>query len=138
MAGCMGCPGAAAELGCKAVSRGAGLGVEAAVESALQLEQIDRRLNRLGCLYRVLRCIDPQINDNIRGKPMLYNESLYQELSPEAKPTAPQPSVAVANPNPSSLPPLQDHFGRTNDKEHKTETEKSNLRCTYCMPEEGV
>src|SRR3569832_2440844 len=44
---------------------------------------------------------------------MLYNESLYQELSPEAKPTAPQPSVAVANPNPSSLPPLLVFFGRT-------------------------
>src|SRR3569833_847722 len=69
---------------------------------------------------------------------MLYNESLYQELSPEAKPPAPQPSVAVANPNPSTQPPQQEQKSQTNDKERIAVTEKCNLRCTYCMPEEGV
>src|SRR3569833_4677324 len=133
MAGCMGCPGAAAELGCKAVSRGAGLGVEAAVESALQLEQIDRRLNRLGCLFRVLRCIDPQINDNIRGKPMLYNESLYQELSHEAKLFVLLLFVVVVFLFFFSLPPLQEQYRSTFDYVRIAVTEKCNLRCTYCM-----
>lgn len=40
----------------------------------------------------------------------------------------------VANP----LPPLQDRFGRTFDYVRLAVTEKCNLRCTYCMPEEGV
>src|SRR3569623_2996999 len=79
-----------------------------------------------------------KINDNIRGRPMLYNESLYQELSSESKPNAIQHSSANANPNPSSLPPLQDKFGRTFDYVRIAVTEKCNLRCTYCMPEEGV
>ncbi len=38
----------------------------------------------------------------------------------------------------SSLPPLQDRFGRTFDYVRIAVTEKCNLRCTYCMPEEGV
>lgn len=41
---------------------------------------------------------------------------------------------AVVNP----LPPLQDRFGRTFDYVRIAVTEKCNLRCTYCMPEEGV
>lgn len=36
------------------------------------------------------------------------------------------------------LPPLQDKFGRTFDYVRIAITEKCNLRCTYCMPEEGV
>jgi molybdenum cofactor biosynthesis protein A len=36
------------------------------------------------------------------------------------------------------LPPLQDRFGRTFDYVRIAVTEKCNLRCTYCMPEEGV
>ena len=36
------------------------------------------------------------------------------------------------------LPPLQDKFGRTFDYVRIAVTEKCNLRCTYCMPEEGV
>ncbi len=39
---------------------------------------------------------------------------------------------------PSNLPPLQDRFGRTFDYVRIAITEKCNLRCTYCMPEEGV
>ena len=35
-------------------------------------------------------------------------------------------------------PPLQDKFGRTFDYVRIAITEKCNLRCTYCMPEEGV
>lgn len=38
----------------------------------------------------------------------------------------------------SSLPPLMDRFGRTFDYVRVAITEKCNLRCTYCMPEEGV
>lgn len=34
--------------------------------------------------------------------------------------------------------PLQDTFGRTFDYVRVAVTEKCNLRCTYCMPEEGV
>ncbi len=34
--------------------------------------------------------------------------------------------------------PLQDSFGRTFDYVRIAVTEKCNLRCTYCMPEEGV
>lgn len=35
-------------------------------------------------------------------------------------------------------PPLQDRFGRTFNYIRIAVTEKCNLRCTYCMPEEGV
>ncbi len=44
------------------------------------------------------------------------------------------PSSAVAN----QYAPLQDTFGRTFDYVRIAVTEKCNLRCTYCMPEEGV
>ncbi len=36
------------------------------------------------------------------------------------------------------LPPLLDRFGRAFDYVRIAVTEKCNLRCTYCMPEEGV
>lgn len=51
-----------------------------------------------------------------------------------ARPTGPEGSAGVT----PSLPPLQDHFGRTFDYIRIAVTEKCNLRCTYCMPEEGV
>ncbi len=38
----------------------------------------------------------------------------------------------------SMLPPLEDRFGRVFDYVRIAVTEKCNLRCTYCMPEEGV
>jgi len=38
----------------------------------------------------------------------------------------------------NKLPPLQDRFGRTFDYVRIAVIEKCNLRCTYCMPEEGV
>ena len=38
----------------------------------------------------------------------------------------------------TQYPPLQDKFGRTFDYVRIAITEKCNLRCTYCMPEEGV
>ncbi|MCF6236122.1 MAG: GTP 3',8-cyclase MoaA [Gammaproteobacteria bacterium] len=37
-----------------------------------------------------------------------------------------------------SVAPLQDRFGRTFDYVRIAIIEKCNLRCTYCMPEEGV
>jgi cyclic pyranopterin phosphate synthase len=45
---------------------------------------------------------------------------------------------ASATPVVDKLPPLQDRFGRTFDYVRIAITEKCNLRCTYCMPEEGV
>jgi cyclic pyranopterin phosphate synthase len=68
---------------------------------------------------------------------MLYNKSLSQD-APSAgselnKAGYPQPSS-----NPLLLPPLQDQFGRTFDYVRIAVTENCNLRCTYCMPEEGV
>ena len=38
----------------------------------------------------------------------------------------------------SMLPPLQDKHGRTFDYVRIAVIEQCNLRCTYCMPEEGV
>ncbi len=42
--------------------------------------------------------------------------------------------IPVTNP----LPPLQDRHGRTFDYVRIAVIEQCNLRCTYCMPEEGV
>lgn len=67
---------------------------------------------------------------------MLYNKSsLKKAPSAESKPTI---RAAGAQPHPAPLPPLQDQFGRTFDYVRIAVTEKCNLRCTYCMPEEGV
>lgn len=49
-----------------------------------------------------------------------------------------QNSNAEVSAVPDALPPLQDNFGRTFDYVRIAVTEKCNLRCTYCMPEEGV
>lgn len=65
---------------------------------------------------------------------MLQNES-RQDQAPASTTVARQSSV---NLHPSPLPPLQDRFGRTFDYVRIAVTEKCNLRCTYCMPEEGV
>lgn len=66
---------------------------------------------------------------------MLYNDSLSKETSSADKSKA---SHAQPNAHPYPLPPLQDQFGRTFDYIRIAVTEKCNLRCTYCMPEEGV
>ena len=45
------------------------------------------------------------------------------------------------NPGPRSLPtsgPLVDPFGRVHDDLRISVTDRCNLRCTYCMPEEGM
>lgn len=47
-------------------------------------------------------------------------------------------SGSLVSSSSSVLPPLQDRFGRTFDYIRIAVTEKCNLRCTYCMPEEGV
>ena len=53
--------------------------------------------------------------------------------------TAKSESSAIAeNRHPNPLPPLQDRHGRTFDYVRIAVIEQCNLRCTYCMPEEGV
>jgi len=47
-------------------------------------------------------------------------------------------SSAAENRHPNPLPPLQDRHGRTFDYVRIAVIEQCNLRCTYCMPEEGV
>ncbi|MCC6302863.1 MAG: GTP 3',8-cyclase MoaA [Gammaproteobacteria bacterium] len=47
-------------------------------------------------------------------------------------------SVPQENPPLNPLPPLQDRHGRTFDYVRIAVIEQCNLRCTYCMPEEGV
>lgn len=50
-------------------------------------------------------------------------------------------SVSALQENPlpvNPLPPLQDRHGRTFDYVRIAVIEQCNLRCTYCMPEEGV
>lgn len=52
--------------------------------------------------------------------------------------SASQVQESIQNQVMEPLPPLQDRFGRTFDYVRIAVTEKCNLRCTYCMPEEGV
>ncbi len=47
-------------------------------------------------------------------------------------------SSTAENRHPNPLPPLQDRHGRTFDYVRIAVIEQCNLRCTYCMPEEGV
>ncbi|CAG0879539.1 unnamed protein product [Cyprideis torosa] len=47
-------------------------------------------------------------------------------------------AVAVGNVEVNRKPILQDEFGRRHDYLRISVTERCNLRCTYCMPEEGV
>ncbi len=66
---------------------------------------------------------------------VLTNEKTHLE-----RPVAAQEGGArkVQKANKPEYPPLQDKFGRTFDYVRIAITEKCNLRCTYCMPEEGV
>ena len=47
-------------------------------------------------------------------------------------------ALSSSSSNNNLYAPLQDTFGRTFDYVRIALTEKCNLRCTYCMPEEGV
>jgi len=47
-------------------------------------------------------------------------------------------SASLSSSSTGQFAPLQDTFGRTFDYVRIALTEKCNLRCTYCMPEEGV
>ncbi len=64
---------------------------------------------------------------------MLHNQSRYgQSVSnPANEEVSSSDSLLTQS-------PLQDRFGRTFDYVRIAITEKCNLRCTYCMPEEGV
>lgn len=64
---------------------------------------------------------------------MLHNDSRYEK--PMTSSADEQGMTTQAH---ATLPPLQDRFGRTFDYVRIAITEKCNLRCTYCMPEEGV
>lgn len=65
---------------------------------------------------------------------MLRNESVDND-----KKNAPAEQSASSSSSTShQYAPLQDTFGRTFDYVRIAITEKCNLRCTYCMPEEGV
>ncbi|MEJ2652370.1 MAG: GTP 3',8-cyclase MoaA [Gammaproteobacteria bacterium] len=66
---------------------------------------------------------------------MLYNKS---EIASSTGADLPKAVLSPPSTVPAALPPLQDQFGRTFDYVRIAVTEKCNLRCTYCMPEEGV
>src|SRR3972149_3803573 len=59
-----------------------------------------------------------------------------KQVSNELDRAATKSSAPAEYPHP--LPPLQDKFGRSFNYVRIAVTEKCNLRCTYCMPEEGV
>ncbi len=64
----------------------------------------------------------------------MLNKSLdTSNISTAANDAMPE-GIPVTNP----LPPLQDRHGRTFDYVRIAVIEQCNLRCTYCMPEEGV
>jgi len=65
---------------------------------------------------------------------MLINENIYRVGSMENEQEG---TLPASIPSPKYAP-LQDMFGRTFDYVRIAVTEKCNLRCTYCMPEEGV
>lgn len=65
---------------------------------------------------------------------MLQDEVRSDKSVNEGSSGSAEKGKVVENP----LPPLQDRFGRTFDYVRIAITEKCNLRCTYCMPEEGV
>ncbi|MBI5450204.1 MAG: GTP 3',8-cyclase MoaA [Gammaproteobacteria bacterium] len=56
----------------------------------------------------------------------MFNETAKSEGKGQVAPYVP------------TRPPLQDRFGRTFDYVRIAVIEQCNLRCTYCMPEEGV
>ncbi len=61
--------------------------------------------------------------------------SFGQNHHSEASTSRQKESISAVS---SPLPPLQDRFGRTFDYVRIAVTDKCNLRCTYCMPEEGI
>lgn len=67
----------------------------------------------------------------------MLNNSLNQKKSYEAF-ASDSSSAATENLPENPLPPLQDRHGRTFDYVRIAVIEQCNLRCTYCMPEEGV
>jgi len=66
------------------------------------------------------------MNENVE------NDKRYATVLSKEK-NASSPSSTV-----NEYAPLQDTYGRTFDYVRIAVTEKCNLRCTYCMPEEGV
>ncbi|TPW12052.1 MAG: Molybdenum cofactor biosynthesis protein A [Halothiobacillaceae bacterium] len=66
---------------------------------------------------------------------MLQNDSRRDNTITESSTGRNEATAAAVT---DMLPPLQDRFGRTFDYVRIAVTEKCNLRCTYCMPEEGV
>ena len=56
----------------------------------------------------------------------------------DGKKTGDQAGPVGGSSSATQYAPLQDTFGRTFDYVRIAITEKCNLRCTYCMPEEGV
>lgn len=67
---------------------------------------------------------------------MLYSKSLNEKrLNRDSNASW---TVADEGAESAMLPPLQDRFGRTFDYIRIAVIDKCNLRCTYCMPEEGV
>ena len=65
------------------------------------------------------------LNENVNNDKKHASDSLEQSASSSSLPAG-------------QYAPLQDTFGRTFDYVRIALTEKCNLRCTYCMPEEGV
>ena len=64
----------------------------------------------------------------------MLNKSLESTTPSETAAQSMPSPIPVTNP----LPPLQDRHGRTFDYVRIAVIEQCNLRCTYCMPEEGV
>ena len=65
----------------------------------------------------------------------MLNNSLNADKAYESGNASPS---STENRHPNPLPPLQDRHGRTFDYVRIAVIEQCNLRCTYCMPEEGV
>jgi molybdenum cofactor biosynthesis protein A len=65
------------------------------------------------------------------------SRSLINSAAGAAIPTDDTSSVTPARPN-QVTSPLTDSFGRAHTYLRISLTERCNLRCTYCMPEEGV
>lgn len=73
----------------------------------------------------------------VRRNSVLRNFDAVSGSEPLVQESAPSIS-AVPSTSHLKYPALQDNFGRTFDYVRIAITEKCNLRCTYCMPEEGV
>jgi cyclic pyranopterin phosphate synthase len=64
----------------------------------------------------------------------MLNETAKQQTNGASNEQSAADNTTVTSP----LPPLQDRHGRTFDYVRIAVIEQCNLRCTYCMPEEGV